>query len=580
MRSLYFHEMMILSKTEKSAIRVKFSKTKNLILGENDVGKSTLIKSLYNCLGADTPQLKTSRWAKANPIYCLRFELNGNYYSIIRDERYFGVFDHEDNRIGQYQGVSSKRGIGQFINRLLGFRVSLESKDGNLVRLSPAFYFLPFYVDQDKGWGTAWSSFQGLQAIKSYRKTLVDYHLGIRSQAYYDAKAQLHDVTRRVREIVQERNSLIGVRDRYQSRKDQQHFDVDPETFKEEIEALVERLNSVLDRRQVQLDKIKHQRNSLLGLETEVEVLESAVRELEADYRYAEDSKTPDHVDCPTCGTEFENSIVERFGLLDDIDYCRNLIDQKQKKIADVVNTLQDLNEQYQETAKEANSVDALLQRKKESITVQEVIQSEGYKDVLRSISLDITELDREQAELESKKATLKKETQIDRELKESITTHYQRKMKEALNKLNVEVLQENDYKAPDRLVTTNATGSDAPRALLAQYISLLHTMDEYGAFVRCPLVIDSPFQQEQDDSNTTAIFDFITSETLEGEQLIVGTLNKHAPKLGDDHGCNIIKLSNKYHLLRPDCYDEVFELIEPLHRQTLEVDEPSSTTS
>ena len=206
------------------------------------------------------------------------------------------MFDHEDNRIGQYQGVSSKRGIGQFINRLLGFRVSLESKDGNLVRLSPAFYFLPFYVDQDKGWGTAWSSFQGLQAIKSYRKTLVDYHLGIRSQAYYDAKAQLHDVTRRVREIVQERNSLIGVRDRYQSRKDQQHFDVDPETFKEEIEALVERLNSVLDRRQVQLDKIKHQRNSLLGLETEVEVLESAVRELEADYRYAEDSKTPDRL--------------------------------------------------------------------------------------------------------------------------------------------------------------------------------------------------------------------------------------------------------------------------------------------
>ncbi|MEM9411402.1 MAG: hypothetical protein AAGA30_09830, partial [Planctomycetota bacterium] len=372
MRSLFFHEMMILSKTEKSAIRVTFSKTKNLVLGENDVGKSTLIKSLYNCLGADTPQLKTSRWAKANPIYLLRFELNGKFYSIVRDERYFGLFDGENNRIGQYQGVGSKRGVGQFINRLLGFRVSLENKDGNLVPLPPAFYFLPFYVDQDKGWGTAWSSFTGLQAIKSYRKTLVDYHLGIRSQAYYDAKAQLHDVTSRFREIAQEKNSLIGVRDRYQTRKDQQHFDVDPETFKDEIEALVEKLNGVLDRRQSQLEKIKAERNSLLGLETEIEVLESAIRELESDYRFAEDSKTPDHIDCPTCGTEFNNSIVERFGLLDDIDYCRNLIDQKRKKIADVVTTIRDLDALYQQTAKEADSVDELLLRKKQSVTVQE----------------------------------------------------------------------------------------------------------------------------------------------------------------------------------------------------------------
>ena len=83
----------------------------NIIVGENDVGKSTLIKSLYHTLGADTPQLHNTRWKNAHSVYLLKFSVNSHKYSIFRDERYFGVFDSKQKLLGRYKGISTDGGI-------------------------------------------------------------------------------------------------------------------------------------------------------------------------------------------------------------------------------------------------------------------------------------------------------------------------------------------------------------------------------------------------------------------------------------------------------------------------------------
>ena len=126
MTHLYFEEMMILSKSEKKAKRVRFSKTMNLILGENDVGKSTLMKSLYHTLGADVPQINNSRWKTSRAIYCLKFSLMGKQYYILRDGKYFGLFDAEKNIIGSSTGIGGESGIGKPVNNLLNFHVDLQ----------------------------------------------------------------------------------------------------------------------------------------------------------------------------------------------------------------------------------------------------------------------------------------------------------------------------------------------------------------------------------------------------------------------------------------------------------------------
>ena len=229
MKQLVFKEVLILSKVEKAARRETFHPIANLLLGENDVGKSTLIKSLYHALGADVPGLQNTHWKNARPIYCIRFGIGDVESTILRDEKYFGVFDKDEKFIGRYVGVSGAKGVAQFLNAQLNFRIELErAEDGKLGPAGPAFYFLPFYVDQDEGWTKSWASFSGLQQFSLYRKNMLEYHLGIRPQSYYDAKKKFVELSKRKSELESERMTLSSVRESYQRRKTTQQLDLDP----------------------------------------------------------------------------------------------------------------------------------------------------------------------------------------------------------------------------------------------------------------------------------------------------------------------------------------------------------------
>ena len=144
--------------------------------------------------------------------------------------------------------------------------------------------------------------------------------------------------------------------------------------------------------------------------------------------------------------------------------------------------------------------------------------------------------------------------------------------MKEYLNALNVFVLDESDYSEPTRVIRNNALGSDLPRALLAQYFALLHTMKKFGGTKIFPLIIDSPQQQEQDSSNLDAIFEFIFTKTLDGQQLILGTISTQALSseiIPED--VNRITISDeKYSVLRRDQFSEAIADVSQMHELLL----------
>lgn len=52
MKSFRFESIWLLSHNEKRARRITFHPRRNLVLGTNHTGKSTLVKSLFMTLGA------------------------------------------------------------------------------------------------------------------------------------------------------------------------------------------------------------------------------------------------------------------------------------------------------------------------------------------------------------------------------------------------------------------------------------------------------------------------------------------------------------------------------------------------
>lgn len=575
MTSLVFKEVSILSKVEKTARREAFSPTINLITGENDVGKSTLIKSLYHALGADVPGLQNARWKKARPIYCVHFSLGAMDYTVIRDERYFGVFDAKGTLIGRFAGISGEAGIAQFLNPKLNFRIELErAEDGRLGAAGPAFYFLPFYIDQDEGWTKSWASFLGLQQFSLYRKNMLEYHLGVRPQSFYDAKKRQVELSDEKAKLSAEIDTLNKVRDSYQKRKAYRQVDLDPSVFRREAEELVDQYNAVYGRQQQAGQELKDIRNERHSIENEIAVLRQAIRELDADYSYAEDPNTPDPVLCPTCGTAIANSIVERFGILDDIDLCYGLLDQRKKKLLDVHEQERAVEQKYQAVTSDLAPLEDILKRTREKVTFAEFVTAEGMKEILSSLSQDINELAMREQEIRLSLAKLDDDLKLDSKRKREINDYYQARMKEFLGNLNVNVLSTEDYKTFDRQIKANALGSDLPRSLLAQHFSYLHTMSRFNQSTICPLVIDSPLQQEQDRHNIGAIFSFIFSRVLSGQQLLLGTLHfDEVPKAVVPPNANRIHLTQELHLLREDQYVDVLSHVGGMHEQTLAAD-------
>jgi len=572
LKNLVFLNLWIISKVEKAALSLSFNPGVNLLLGENDVGKSTVIKSLYHCLGADTPQINNTVWRRASPIYCVRVAIGGSEYYVVRDEKYFGVFDGDKNFLSRYAGIGGSSGFGQFMNKLLGFDIELERQaDGKLGSAGPAFYFLPFYIDQDEGWSTSWSSFVGLRQFSSYRRLMLDYHLGVRSQTFYDAKKRAIELHEELAGLQADRESMQSARNSVQKRKIGVQVDIDPESFKAEMEKLVDEVNEVYGRQQIILSRIKEVRNQRNVVDTELNVLRRAIGELDADYRYSASASTPDVVGCPTCGTEFCNSFAERFGILDDIDKCHALVDQWLKKRADYSAQLDAIEGEYRLVSSNLVNVESSLARTKENVTLAELIASEGMKEMIAALNHDIEEMLKREDVVNGKISENSEGLELDAVRKKEILTWYKARMKEYLNALNVSVLGEEDYDALDKQIKNNALGSDLPRALLAQYFALLNTMSQFNTFTHCPLLIDSPFQQEQDATNRRAILDFIVSRKLLDQQMILATISvdefSALPTLATATRC---VLDSKLSVLRKDRYEEVLGAIGQMHEVSL----------
>lgn len=334
------------------------------------------------------------------------------------------------------------------------------------------------------------------------------------------------------------------------------------------MDQLVDAYNLQRARQQDALSKVKDMRNERNAIDTDIAILRRSMSELSADYEYAAQLETPDVVGCPTCGTEFENSFQERFGLLDDVVYCRGILDQRQKARMEVSEKLDDAEREYKSVGQETHEMELLLNRKKSEVSLREIVASEGNKEMVASLSADIAGFDAELAKIQGEIDNLKADLKLDSTRKKEILEFYQSRMKEFLNALNVFVLEESDYAEPTRVIKNNALGSDLPRALLAQYFALLHTLKKFGGTKVCPIIIDSPQQQEQDSSNLDAIFKFIFSNALDGQQLILGTISTQgvSSDVIPDNANHVTVSNNKYSVLRRDQFDIAIDEVGAMH--------------
>lgn len=522
----------------------------NLIKGENHVGKSSLIKSIYYTLGA-TPDKMHPKWIVAEPICLLTFTVDDIEYSILRRKNFFAVYNSSKECIGTFDKITD--GLGPFLSELLKYKIELANKENRLITPPPAYFFLPFYMDQDS-WYNPLSSFARLTQLKGqWKASMLHFHTGIKPNEYYHAKGQIEIIKDNNRQLESQMKVSKNVMNKLNEQMDTMVLNADIDIFKKEIDELLRLYEQLKGKSEVLTRNIMDLNNEKIHYKKHIRIVEKSIQELNNDYKYA--LAMPDEeIDCPTCGAVYANSFVERFSIAKDEDRCQDLLVESKMGLRELEAKIQKEYEQFKEHAAESNRIINLLEQKQGQVRLKDIIQNEGKKNLKSIVEVELDDLRSQMAvnEVNISELTDEMKSYEDRKRKSEIEKFYRELMNDYLVDLGVETVPEKSYKTIISKVFD--TGSGAPRAYLAYYYSLLGVINKYSTSTFCPIILDSPNQQDQDKEHWDMIKDFILKHQPENSQLILG-----AVEFGDrQFDGKTIELTEKYHFLQKNDYEEV----------------------
>lgn len=144
MKNLRFESLELLSLKERRARRIPFHPKVTVIIGENDVGKSSVIKSIYWTLGADAAKVHAN-WVEANIKSLLTFTVDDVRYRVLSERNSFSFFTDDGKLVIRAKSVVKE--LAPFMAELLDFKLVLSNRAGDPEIPPPAYAFLPFYID-------------------------------------------------------------------------------------------------------------------------------------------------------------------------------------------------------------------------------------------------------------------------------------------------------------------------------------------------------------------------------------------------------------------------------------------------
>jgi uncharacterized protein (UPF0212 family) len=560
MKKLVFEEIMILSFQEKKAIRLEFNPQKTIIRGNNQVGKSSLIKSIYYTLGA-TPAVLNNNWLKSEPITYLKMSLDGEAFSVLRyDKKRYVTVDENKNVTAQtYKTLSS------FLNLRLDFNILLTNRKGEAEVPPPTYLFLPFYIDQDKGWSDNWNSFANLSQFSNWKKALIDYHSGIKGNRYYSAKSEFDSIKIEIDNTKDEIKALSKILRNVNDKLQNEDFNVSIDDFSKEISQLLSECESLKieqNKLRVTLNDFYNQKSQITS---RISIVHKSINETKLDYKYALNYDSDD-IDCPMCGAHYENNFSERFSIAQDEEQLQDLLDELQIELAKVNDEIIKYDKSFIEKKANFEKIQELLNEKQSEVKLIDIIENEGKKRVKEIFELERNEIYSKMGKSQSQHARLEEQLKSinkdGEDTKQKIMTLYRSKLTSFIKELNLkkDKTSKTIFERMDAKI--NEQGSNLPRALLAYYFAFLEVMDKYSTSTFCPIVIDSPNQQEQDKENLIAIMDFINNNQPSQSQLILSIVDDPQNVFSDSTS---MLEDTKYSLLKSQYFEEVYDELKPI---------------
>lgn len=520
----------------------------------NGYGKSAVMKSLYETFGA-TPHKVDDSWRSGQIASLVEFSLGDREFVAVRAYGLYGIFDRDRNLLLKTR--SQTKVLGPALANLLNFGLLMTDRSEETIVPPPSYIFAPFYIDQDHGWVKPWTSFKDLYLPRS-SPTLAEYHIGIKSNAFYRAQAERDRLLLELREIENARRGLDQAISEITS-PDDIDIQFDLGDFTTERDRLVEVASNLLNQQDQNRAAVARASEEHRLWHEQHRLIRMAISELDADVVAA--GFAPDDVECPTCGAHYDNSLIERFHLVEDKDALVGALIVSQENLEKSAEALSLARRSLEKIETAFGRVREILQIERDGLTFDEILKAEGRNEAARLLRDRIAVLDQSVGNLQRQ---IEKQEEMmaeaaDPKRARSIRAEFNERMLYYSATLDVQL---GDRKRTPLHSAGRARGSEGTREILAYQFAFLQLARKYGSSSFCPIVIDAPNQQGQDELHLPQILNFMIDNLPEGAQLICAV--EDASPL-ENRGLAIESVGfEKRQVLREDFYVEVSSYARP----------------
>lgn len=538
MKNLVFKQLVIISESKKQGRQFNFTHHLNLITAKNNsFGKSTLAKLLVWTLGCE-PYLD-STW-KNLKVHCrVDFNIENNNYRI---ERYGNsiIIYMPDNSCEKYSKITGKytEKFAEIVSfkALLSKRLEKEEVEAKLEAPPPAYYYLPFYIDQQFSWSKAWTAFSYLSQYetKKWQKTIIEYHMGYISQEYLAIEKEISSKKNDINiqnEVEKKINNTIEIINTFYP-----YINTSLALTNEELDILKKEVSEDISlfqtEQEILLESIANLKTKRIFLSSQLELANLAIDELEQDYLYSVEYHQEDVLLCPLCGTEHNNSSPNRALLLSDKNQTIQLVKSLRKEIENIDIELSNMNIKSSDIKSKINQI-----RCKYYPNHSTLEESIADKDPIKLIDIITVKNVQEHVEKEKNKnlvikneitTNLKilegKKRKLLSQQKKIINKKFLDYLNLYINKLDAKGVNLADIKSPQNFNKLNGSGgaAECTRGLLAYYMAVLKLIEEADNEVFASIIIDTPNQQEQANFNYKNILNFLIETIPSQAQLIL----------------------------------------------------------
>jgi len=500
MKSLIFKKLMILSEQEQKAIQLTFDKKINVIIGaDNSVGKSTLVKNLFWAMGCN-PYFDDA-WKGTESKTVIEFSVDEINYICARDDSRV-MLAEKGKAFKVYSKITGD--FAEAFASIVGFNALLPTRDSNIASIPPAaFYFLPFYIDQKRGWVEAWDSFNDLKQYARWTNDIIPYHCGAFTKEYFQFTDEMYAVERDKTHVsgeVTRIDTAISVVDEFIPQITTTINKEELDEIKVELEKDLAELHSF---QEVLFEELANLKANRKHQEIQLRIAETSLDESELDYEFALDHASEIELECPTCGTNYDNTLVDRFSLLQDQEQSKQVclrinnaielldaeLSEKLEELDGIKGRIDILNKKYYREEKETKFDLSMILDSVAAHSVRYRVESSRQDNIVKLNDLG-----------DKKKGLAADRTKAVKERKKESFDKFQEIFPALISKLGAHGVKTSLIKSPmtHKKVAISGGAAEGTRALLAYYLSVYNLSYLFSETALAPFVVDTPKQQEQ----------------------------------------------------------------------------------